>query len=593
MYKPVLDAVGGSLLLTALVAMLPLITLFVMLGALRITAWKAAIASLVVSVLVAVIGYSMPIGQALLAGSEGAAFGFFPILWIVINAIWVYNMTVVTGHFDVLRRSFAKVSDDQRIQAVIIAFCFGALLEALAGFGTPVAITSVMLIALGFRPLKAAVVALVANTAPVAFGALAVPITTLATVSGLPEHALSQMVGRQTPLLGIFVPMALVYIIDKGKGVRETLPATLTCGFAFAIAQFVTSNFISTQLTDIVAALVGALSVVMLLRVWQPRNGYIETDTDADVVVGGATSGDTRAASSDRVGSAGTGSARTGSARTGSSGGDDHPVGQGVGTLAELAERDAASHDTRQDVLKAYAPYLIIVVIFVLAQLPGIKDFFNLKAANPSFTWPGLDLQTAAGKPSTIPLFRLNILSAAGTLMIIAGLITIPVIGISPAKALKAYGATYRQLATAIVTVMAVLGLAYVMNASGETATLGKWLAASGALFAVLSPILGWLGVAVTGSDTSSNSLFGALQVQAAKATGLPELLMAAANSSGGVLGKMISPQNLAIAAAAVGMSGREGDIFRKVLGWSFGFLAFMCVIVYLQSTPVLGWMIP
>ncbi len=588
MYKPVLDAVGGSLLLTALVAMLPLITLFVMLGALRITAWKAAIASLVVSVLVAVIGYSMPIGQALLAGSEGAAFGFFPILWIVINAIWVYNMTVVTGHFDVLRRSFAKVSDDQRIQAVIIAFCFGALLEALAGFGTPVAITSVMLIALGFRPLKAAVVALVANTAPVAFGALAVPITTLATVSGLPEHALSQMVGRQTPLLGIFVPMALVYIIDKGKGVRETLPATLTCGFAFAIAQFVTSNFISTQLTDIVAALVGALSVVMLLRVWQPRNGYIETDTDADVVVGGATSGDTRAASSDRVGSAG-----TGSARTGSSGGDDHPVGQGVGTLAELAERDAASHDTRQDVLKAYAPYLIIVVIFVLAQLPGIKDFFNLKAANPSFTWPGLDLQTAAGKPSTIPLFRLNILSAAGTLMIIAGLITIPVIGISPAKALKAYGATYRQLATAIVTVMAVLGLAYVMNASGETATLGKWLAASGALFAVLSPILGWLGVAVTGSDTSSNSLFGALQVQAAKATGLPELLMAAANSSGGVLGKMISPQNLAIAAAAVGMSGREGDIFRKVLGWSFGFLAFMCVIVYLQSTPVLGWMIP
>ena len=598
MYKPILDAVGGSLLLTALVAMLPLITLFVMLGALRITAWKAAIASLVVSILVAVIGYSMPIGQALLAGSEGAAFGFFPILWIVINAIWVYNMTVVTGHFDVLRRSFAKVSDDQRIQAVIIAFCFGALLEALAGFGTPVAITSVMLIALGFRPLKAAVVALVANTAPVAFGALAVPITTLATVSGLPEHALSQMVGRQTPLLGIFVPMALVYIIDKGKGVRETLPATLTCGFAFAIAQFVTSNYISTQLTDIVAALVGALSVVMLLRVWQPKNAYVETDTETDVVAGGSTSGATRAASSGRVGSAGTDStradsARSGSARTGSAGGDDHPVGQGVGTLAELAERDAASHDTRQDVFKAYAPYLIIVVLFVLAQLPGIKDFFNLKSANPSFTWPGLDLQTAAGKPSTIPLFKLNILSAAGTLMIIAGLITIPVIGISPAKALKAYGATYKQLATAIVTVMAVLGLAYVMNASGETATLGKWLAASGALFAILSPILGWLGVAVTGSDTSSNSLFGALQVQAAKATGLPELLMAAANSSGGVLGKMISPQNLAIAAAAVGMSGKEGDIFRKVLGWSVAFLAFMCVIVYLQSTPVLGWMIP
>ena len=578
MYKPILDAVGGSLFLTALVAMLPLLTLFVLLGVLRITAWKSALVSLVVSVLVAVIAYSMPTTQALLAGAEGAAFGFFPILWIVINAIWVYNMTVVTGHFDVLRRSFAKVSDDQRIQAVIIAFCFGALLEALAGFGTPVAITSVMLIALGFRPLKAAVVALVANTAPVAFGALAVPITTLATVSGQSEHALSQMVGRQTPLLGIFVPMALVYIIDKGKGVRETLPATLTCGFAFAIAQFVTSNYISTQLTDIVASLAGALSVVLLLRVWQPKGAYIETE-EVEVATAG---GSPAAALGARVDG--------GTVRTGS---DDHPVGQGVGTLDELTERDRTANDSPSDVAKAYAPYLIIVAIFVLTQLPGIKDLFNTKSANPSFTWPGLNLQTAAGKPSTIPIFKLNILSAAGTLMVIAGLITIPVIGISPAKALKAYGETYRQLAAAIVTVMAVLGLAYVMNASGETATLGKWLAASGSLFAVLSPILGWLGVAVTGSDTSSNSLFGALQVQAAKQTGLPAVLLAAANSSGGVLGKMISPQNLAIAAAAVGMSGREGDIFRKVLMWSLGFLAFMCVVVLLQSTPVLGWMVP
>src|SRR6476659_210159 len=280
MYRPVLDAVSGSLTLTALVAMLPLLTLFVLLGVLRMTAWKAAVISLVVSLLVAVIAYSMPAGQALLAGTEGAAFGFFPILWIVINAIWIYNMTVVTGHFDVLRRSFAKVSDDARIQAVIVAFCFGALLEALAGFGTPVAITTVMLMALGFRPFKAAVVSLVANTAPVAFGALATPITTLATVSGLPEHALSPMVGRQTPSLGMFVPVALVFIIDRGKGVRETLPATLLCGFTFAIAQFVTSNFISTPLTDIVASLVSALAVVLLLRVWQPANRYVERDTE-------------------------------------------------------------------------------------------------------------------------------------------------------------------------------------------------------------------------------------------------------------------------------------------------------------------------
>ena len=589
MFRPVLDAVAGSLFITALVAMLPLLALFILLGIVRMRAWLASLIALAVSILVAVIAYSMPIGQAVLAGTEGAAFGFFPILWIVINAIWIYNMTVVTGHFDVLRRSFAKVSDDARIQAVIVAFCFGALLEALAGFGTPVAITTVMLMALGFRPFKAAVVSLVANTAPVAFGALATPITTLATVSGLPEHALSQMVGRQTPILGMFVPIALVFIIDRGKGVRETLPATLLCGFTFAVTQFVTSNYISTPLTDIVASLVSALAVVLLLRVWQPANRYVERDTEvmAGTGAGAAAQAETTTGASATT----TATARAG--RTGDGRGSDHPIGEGVATGEDYAARDAAAHDTRSDVLKAYAPYVIIVVVFILAQLPGIKDVLAAKWANPSFSWPGLDLQTPDGKPSTLPTFRFNWLGAAGTLVLIAGLITIPVIGIRWGKALRVYGQTYRQLGPAILTVMAVLALAYVMNASGQTSTLGRWLATSGGLFAILSPILGWLGVAVTGSDTSSNSLFGALQVSAAKQAGLSQLLMAAANSSGGVLGKMVSPQNLAIAAAAVSMSGREGDIFRRVLGWSLGFLAFMCVLVYLQSTPVLSWMVP
>ena len=582
MYRPHLDAVAGSLTLTAIVAMLPLITLFVLLGVLRITAWKAALVSLAVSVVVAVVAYSMPVGQALDAGVEGAAFGFFPILWIVINAIWVYNMTVVTGHFDVLRRSFAKVSDDQRIQAVIVAFCFGALMEALAGFGTPVAITTVMLIALGFKPIKAAVVALVANTAPVAFGALAVPITTLATVSGLPEHTLAQVVGRQTPLLGLFVPMALVFIIDKGRGVRETLPATLTCGITFAVAQFVTSNFISTQLTDIVASLVSAASVVLLLRVWQPAHPYVPAE-EVDMVAGSTGAAGPSATSS--------GSRRGSSAGSSGAAVRGYPVAQSGGTAAELAARDSNHVDTASDVFKAYAPYLIIIAVFSIAQIPVIRD--ALAAPTKSFQWPGLQLQSASGKPSTVPLFKFNWLAAAGTLMLIAGLITIPVIGISPAKAFRAYLDTYRQLAAAIVTVMAVLGLAYVMNASGQTAALGTWMAGAGAAFAVLSPILGWLGVAVTGSDTSSNSLFGALQVSAAKEVGLSPALMAAANSSGGVLGKMISPQNLAIAAAAVGMSGKEGHIFRQIVGWSLGFLAFMCVIVYLQSTAVLSWMLP
>jgi lactate permease len=573
MYRPVLDSVGGSLFLTAILAMLPLITLFVLLGVLRMAAWKAAIISLAVSLLVSIFAYGMPAGQALLAGTEGAAFGFFPILFIVINGIWIYNMTVVTGHSDVIRRSFAKISDDQRIQAIIVAFCFGGLLEALAGFGTPVAITSVMLIGLGFKPIKAAVVALLANTAPVAFGSLAVPITTLATVTGLPEHDLASVVGRQTPLLALFVPMALVFVIDRWKGVRETLPATLTCGIVFAVGQFVCSNFISTQLTDIVASLAGGASVVILLRFWQPAHPYVEAP-DADAV---ASSVGTPALAGARAGGSSSGSGSTGSGST--------------GLAADLAARDKGHHDTTNEVLKAYAPYVIIVAVFSIAALvTPLKDF--LAGRTVAFQWPGLDLQTASGKPSTLPTYKFNWLASAGTLLVFSGLLSIPFIGISPSKAFKAMLGTYDQLKFAIVTVMSVLGLAYVMNSSGQTGTLGLWMAGIGSAFAILSPILGWLGVAVTGSDTSSNSLFGALQVSAATKVGLSPTLMAAANSSGGVLGKMISPQNLAIAAAAVGMSGKEGDIFRKVIGWSLGLLLVMCVLVFLQSN-VLAFMLP
>jgi lactate permease len=585
MYRPILDSVGGSLFLTSLVAALPLATLFVLLGVLRMKAWLAALISLGVAVLVALVAYSMPVGQTLLAATEGAAFGFFPILWIVINAIWVYNMTVVTGHFDVLRRSFARVSDDQRIQAIIIAFCFGALLEALAGFGTPVAITSVMLIALGFKPIKAATVALVANTAPVAFGALAVPITTLATVTGLPQETLGSIAGRQTPILALFVPLALVFIIDGRRGVRHVWPAALLCGTAFAVAQFVTSNFLSLPLTDIVAALVGALATVVFLRAWRPAEGYVEP-ADETVPVGAGAARNPAGATGSGLGDTGRDDRGAGSARgAGRASGHGEPTG-----TASLDVDDADVHDSQAEVARAYAPYLIIILVFCVAQVPFIKDF--LAQGVVKFQWPGLQLASPSGKPSTLPTFNLNWLPAAGTLMIISGLLTIPVIGISPAKALKAYFATYKQLATAIVTVMTVLALAYVMNASGQTATLGTWMAGAGSAFAILSPVLGWLGVAVTGSDTSSNSLFGALQVSAATQAGLDPALMAASNSSGGVLGKMISPQNLAIAAGAVGLAGREGDLFRKVIGWSLGMLVVMCLLVLGQST-VLSWMLP
>jgi len=548
-YQQVLDPIANSLAWSALVAAVPLLLLFVLLGALKMTAWVASLISLAVSLVVAIAVYGMPVGQALLAGTEGAAFGFFPILWIVINAIWVYQMTVETGHFDVLRRSFASVSDDQRIQAIIIAFSFGALLEALAGFGTPVAVTSVMLMALGFKPIKAAVLALVANTAPVAFGAMATPIITLGKVTELPVDTLGAMIGRQTPILALFVPLALVAIVDGRRGVRDTWPVAVVCGVVFAVAQYATSNFVSVPLADVVASLVSAAAVVGMVRVWHPRTAY----TAPPVVAGGAA---------------------------------DEPD-------ADFAERAAHAqdhHDSRADVVRAYAPYGIIIIVFVICQLGPVKSL--LDKATVSFNWPGLHVVDADGDPLSLTKFTLNLLTTPGTQMLVAGVLTMIALRLSVPRAFKAYGTTLHQLRWAILTVMAVLALAFVMNVSGQTITLGTWMAGAGAAFALLSPILGWLGVAVTGSDTSANSLFGALQVTAANQAGLSDVLMAASNSSGGVLGKMISPQNLAI-AAAVGLNGKEGDIFRRVILWSLVFLAFLCVLSALQASPVLSWMVP
>jgi len=545
-YQQVLDPIANSIAWSAVVAAIPLLLLFVLLGALKMTAWVASLISLAVSLAIAIVVYGMPVGQALLAGTEGAAFGFFPILWIVINAIWVYQMTVETGHFDVLRRSFASVSDDQRVQAIIIAFSFGALMEALAGFGTPVAVTSVMLMALGFQPMKAAVLALVANTAPVAFGAMATPIITLGRVTELPVDTLGAMIGRQTPLLALFVPLALVAIVDGRRGLRQTWLVALVCGIVFAAAQYATSNFVSVPLADVVAALASAAAVVAMVRIRRPSH-------TADVA-----------------------------ARVGASGTADGP---------DDGTDDADVTDSRADVVKAYAPYGIIIAVFVVCQISVVKKL--LDRATTTFAWPGLDVVDADGDPLSLAKFSLNLLTTPGTQMLVAGVLTMVALRLSVPRAVKAYGATLHQLRWAILTVMLVLALAFVMNVSGQTITLGTWMAGAGTAFALLSPILGWLGVAVTGSDTSANSLFGALQVTAANQAGLSDVLMAASNSSGGVLGKMISPQNLAIAAAAVGLNGKEGEIFRRVVLWSLGFLLVLCALSALQASPVLSWMVP
>jgi lactate permease len=557
-YTQDFDPVSSSLGLSSIFAVLPLLTLFVLLGGLRLKAQWAALASLAVAMLVALIVYGMPVGQTVLSASEGAAFGLFPIMWIVVTAIWVYNMTVETGHFAVLRRSFGAISDDQRIQAVIVAFSFGALLEALAGFGTPVAITSVMLIALGFQPIKAASIALVANTAPVAFGAIAVPITTLSETTGLPVEDLGAMVGRQTPFLALIVPLILVGMVDGSRGVRQCWPVALVGGVSFAIGQFVCSNYISVELTDIVASLLSVASIVGFLRIWQPSEPLL--------------------------GDAGGGRF----SRPAVAGGEAHdPAFE-----QQIARRDDGTKDPPLDVFRAYAPYLIIIAVFAIAQISAVKDALAESPWTTTFEWPGLDVRNPDGEALSSMTFNLNWLPAAGTLMLISGLITTLVLGVRPGTALRVAGKTLDQLKWAIVTVAAVLALAYVMNQSGQTVTLGLWVAGAGGVFAFLSALIGWLGVAVTGSDTSSNALFGGLQVTAAKDAGISETLLAAANSSGGVLGKMISPQNLAIGAAAVGLAGKEGDLFRKVVGWSIVLVLIMCVIVYLQSTPVLDWMV-
>ncbi|UQU61322.1 L-lactate permease [Couchioplanes caeruleus] len=589
----VTDPVAGSVALSAIFAVLPLLTLFVLLGAVRMRAWLAGLISLIVALVVAVAIYSMPVGQALLSASEGAAFGFFPILWIVLNAIWVYNLTVVSGHFDVLRRSMERVSPDMRIQAIIVAFCFGALLEALAGFGTPVAVTVVMLMALGFPPLRAASVALIANTAPVAFGALATPIVTLGTVTSgasddprLTTDTLGAMVGRQTPLLAVVVPLVLVAVIDGRRGVRHTWPAALVAGVVFATGQFLASNFVSVPLTDIIAALLAAAAVVLLLRFWRP-----EETPDLREPARGAPAAQGTGPASERPAAPDTGRPADAPAVSDSrpDAGPSPARHSPTGPVVATAER----RDSGAEIARAYAPYLIIIVIFSIANIGAIKSALAKAPWTEAFAWPGLHVYGASGKSLSSTTFTLGWLPAAGTLMILAGLLTAVVLRVRPGRALKAYADTYVELRHAIVTVMAVLALAYVLNQSGQTNTLGEFLAAAGGLFVFLSSMLGWIGVAVTGSDTSANALFGALQVQTAGRAGLDPLLLAAANSSGGVLGKMISPQNLAIAASAVGMAGREGDIFRRVVGWSLLLLLVMCILVTLQGTPVLGWMVP
>ncbi|MFJ6133710.1 L-lactate permease [Janibacter terrae] len=567
-FQPEISPVADSLAISALVALLPLVTIFVTLGVLKWKAHWAGLSAVAVAILVAVIFFKMPLTLAGLAATEGAVFGLFPIMWIVFTAIVLYQVTVRSGHFEDLRATFRLISDDPRIQAIIIAFCFGALLEALAGFGAPVAITGVMLMAVGFAPLRAATVVLLANTAPVAFGAIAIPILTAGNLTGIPYQEIGAYVGHQAPVIAIFVPLLLVFMVDGRRGVRQTWPAAVVIGITFAVTQWVSATWISVEMTDIIASLVSLAVAVAFLRVWQPSGGDAATESlQVEREKQLATVG------------AGTDGAPSGAA------GDYHISPEELDAQARAL--------TPRRIAWAMFPYVLVVAVFSVAKLVPAVDTW-LTGTNAKIPWPGLagEVLNHDGSVNGSATYTFSWLSSPGTMLLVCSVVVALAYGIGFSGLFAEMKETAVKMRWAFLTVASVLALAYVMNLSGQTITIGAWIAGTGTAFAFFSPLLGWIGTAVTGSDTSANALFATLQQSAAERAGIDPTLLVAANTSGGVVGKMISPQNLTIAATAVGLVGQESAILRKVLPWSIGLILVMCLLVGLQST-VLSWMLP
>lgn len=590
-YSPV----AGSILLSAIVASIPPLLLALMLAVWRFAPWKSAIAGASSAFLLAWLVWGMPFPLTVAAATHGMAYGLWPICWIVFSAVLFYNLSVESGDFDVIRRSLARLTSDRRIQVLLVAFCFGALIEGIAGFGAPVAITASMLAGLGFEPIMAAVLALIANTAPVAFGSLGIPVTTLggllAPMLGqdvqTTTRALSAMVGRQLPFFSLIIPAYLVVLYAGWSRMMGVLPVVVVAGVSFAVGQFAVSNYVGPELTDTLAALISLASVALMLKVWRPSDSFAdESPAPADTIV-----------------------------------------------------------DSGGRVWRAYATYGILVVVVLIGQSGNFAGMSQVKppanvtallrcgqagyrlcpdpwvgppaAAAPQsfrfpvwdFNWPGA-YQMVDGKPmplvqreapvvaQTTPYaltYRLDFLAAAGTLVLIATFVAlIPMLAAGSRASMLgvAFGKTVAQLRLPIVTIAFILSIATVMNYSGMTSSMALALAATGWLFPFFSAWLGMLGVFLTGSDTSSNTLFGPLQATTAKVSGLDPVLMGATNSSAGVMGKMISPQNLSVGAAGVGAVGREGEIFSKVIVHSLILTALMGVLAMLQAY-VVPWMVP
>ena len=527
----------NNLTLSALVAAVPVFFIFWALIK-KMKGYQASLITVFLAIGLAILVYGMPVKLALLSAFHGALYGLFPICWIIIGAVFLFNLTVKSGQFEIIKNFMASVTPDRRLQALLIAFSFGAFLEGAAGFGAPVAISAAMLVGLGFNPLYAAGICLIANTAPVAFGSVGTPIIIASRVSDIPEMAISQMVGRTLPILSVVVPFYLVVLMSGFKRTVEVMPAIIVSGLSFAFFQWFSANYIGPMLPDVLAGIASIFCLMVLLKYWKPKSIWRFSEEPQQTIV------------------------------------------------TDL------QFSTSQ-IFRAWSPFIIMTIFIIAWGLQPVKAALN-SIGMTIVDIPGLydGILKSDGSPLVIKPFEFNYLSAPGTAMLFAGIISIPLLGVTYKEGAKLYWITLKQLKFPIITIASVVGFAFVANYSGMSITMAVALASTGSLFPFVSPILGWLGVFLTGSDTSSNALFCKLQSTSAETIGVDPVVTVSANASGGVTGKMISPQSIAIGAAAVGLVGKESDLFRFTVKHSFIMLLVICVLTSLQAY-VVTWIIP
>ncbi|HJV46240.1 MAG TPA: lactate permease LctP family transporter [Bacillota bacterium] len=560
-------AVGNNLGLTAIVAVIPILYFFWALAIKRMKGYIAGLTTLLLAIIIAVVAYKVPVGMAVMSATQGAVYGVLPIGWIIVASVFLYKLTVKSGQFDIIRHSVLSITEDRRLQALLVAFSFGAFLEGAAGFGAPVAISAALLVGLGFNPLYAAGLCLIANTAPVAFGAIGTPVIAMEGPTGIAASEISKMIGHQLPFLSAFIPFYLVLIMAGFKKTMEVLPAILVSGLSFAVAQYLSSNFLGPELPDIISALVSLVALAIFLNFWKPKTIF-RFSAEQELAATAA-----------------------------------------ISVKGNTKSREV--HYTGGQIFKAWSPFVLLTATITLWGIPTIKLALSghyagsnaiLKAVNsighavtfmPEVPLIHNKVFSKVGAAPIPAFYKLELLAAAGTAILIAAIITKFIVNMSWKTWVGAFVETLNEVKYPLITIGSVVGFAYVINIAGMSTTLGLTLAKTGSvLFPFFSPFLGWLGVFVTGSDTSANLLFGTLQKVTAESIGMNPILALAANSSGGVTGKMISPQSIAVACAAVGLVGKESELFRFTIKHSIFLVVIVGIIVWLQNS-VLSFMIP